>query len=81
MKQPNLTPIKRSIILRKWSQLGVAGAIQAKDNWIIDPEALLLFTMDAGRYDPRLFDEVADWTLRTDWPKVDFPILLPNRLS
>ena len=46
--------------------MGVAGAIQAKDNWIIDPEALLLFTMDAGRYDPRLFDEVADWTLRNE---------------
>lgn len=29
--------------------------------WVIDPEALLLFTCTFGRYEPRLFDEVIDW--------------------
>ena len=49
---------------RQWSQLGVAGSVEFRDRWIIDPEALLLFTMDVGRSDPRLFDEVVDWTVR-----------------
>jgi len=47
---------------RQWSQLGVAGEAGFSDNWVIDPEALLIFAMDAGRFDPRLFDEVVDWT-------------------
>lgn len=42
--------------------MGMAGAARSADDWVIDPEALLLFTMDAGRYDARLFDEVVDWT-------------------
>ena len=49
---------------RQWSQLGVAGKVEFGDRWIIDPEALLLFTLDVGRYDPRLFDEVLDWSVR-----------------
>ncbi len=46
---------------RQWSALGVLGSSVAKENWAIDPEALLVFTLDMGRYDPRLFDEVMDW--------------------
>jgi hypothetical protein len=30
-----------------------------------DPEALLLFTFEVGRNDPRLFDEVLDWLALT----------------
>jgi hypothetical protein len=46
---------------RQWSALGVLGGAVAKENWAIDPEALLVFTLDMGRYEPRLFDEVMDW--------------------
>ncbi len=46
---------------RQWSALGVAGHAQPLDQWVIDPEALLLITCTLGRYDPRLFDEVLDW--------------------
>ncbi len=46
---------------RQWSALGVLGGSVAKENWAIDPEALLVFTLDMGRHDPRLFDEVMDW--------------------
>ncbi len=46
---------------RQWSALGVAGHEQCTDQWIIDPEALLLITCTLGRHDPRLFDEVLDW--------------------
>lgn len=49
---------------RQWSQLGIAGEVEFRDSWIIDPEALLVLTMSAGRRDPRLFDEVVDWTVR-----------------
>lgn len=46
---------------RQWSTLGIAGVTQSKDNRIIDPEALLLFSLSLCRYDPRLFDEIIDW--------------------
>ena len=50
-----------SFLWRQWSALGVAGHAQSKDDRVIDPEALLLFTCSIGRRDPRLFDEVVDW--------------------
>ncbi|TAL28109.1 MAG: hypothetical protein EPN94_00690 [Nitrospirae bacterium] len=46
---------------RQWSTLGVLGEARAREPWAIDPEALLVFTLETGRYDPRLFDEVMDW--------------------
>jgi len=46
----------------QWSQLGVSGAAPARrEERAADPEALLLFTLEIGRNDPRLFDEVLDW--------------------
>jgi hypothetical protein len=46
----------------QWSQLGVSGASPARrEERAADPEALLLFTLEIGRNDPRLFDEVLDW--------------------
>jgi hypothetical protein len=39
----------------------VAGYGSSEDSWIIDPEALLVFTCSLGRYEARLFDEVIDW--------------------
>ncbi len=46
---------------RQWSAMGVLGEARAREPWAIDPEALLVFTLETGRYDPRLFDEVMDW--------------------
>ena len=51
---------------RQWSQLGVAGDIEKKDNWIIDPEALIIFSMNQCRYDARLFDEIVDWIIKNE---------------
>jgi hypothetical protein len=46
----------------QWSQLGLSGAAPARrEERAADPEALLLFTLEIGRDDPRLFDEVLDW--------------------
>ncbi len=46
---------------RQWSALGVAGGARAEENWVIDPEALLVFSLQMTRYEPRLFDEILDW--------------------
>ena len=46
---------------RQWTQFGVAGHGKTGGAYILDPEALLLFTAYIGRRDQRLFDEVVDW--------------------
>jgi hypothetical protein len=46
---------------RQWSAIGVLGEARAREAWVIDPEAMLVFTLELGRYEPRLFDEVVDW--------------------
>ena len=50
-----------AFIWRQWSALGVAGGARVEDKWVIDPEALLIFSLDMARYEPRLFDEILDW--------------------
>jgi hypothetical protein len=50
-----------AFLWRQWSALGVFGEARTEDLWAIDPEPLLLFTLEMGRYEPRLFDEVLDW--------------------
>src|SRR5437870_1707378 len=45
----------------QWAQLGVSATSTRRDGWAIDPEALLLLTLDIGRHDPRLFDDTLDW--------------------
>ena len=45
-----------------WAQLGVSGVTPARRaERAADPEALVLFTLEVGRTEPRLFDEVLDW--------------------
>lgn len=46
---------------RQWSALGIAGTTKSQGSTIIDPEALLLFSLSICRYEPRLFDEIIDW--------------------
>ena len=50
-----------NFLWRQWSALGVLGEARTEDPWVIDPEPILLFTLEMGRYEPRLFDEVLDW--------------------
>lgn len=49
----------------QWAQLGVLASSERRDRWVADPEALLLFTLEVGRDDPRLFEEVLDGFWRT----------------
>lgn len=46
---------------RQWAQMGLSANVAGSDRWAIDPEALILFTIEVARRDPRLFDEVLDW--------------------
>jgi hypothetical protein len=48
---------------RQWAQAGLSANIVGLDRWAIDPEALILFTIQVARRDPRLFDELLDWII------------------
>lgn len=48
---------------RQWSALGVLGESGAEDDWVLDPEALLVFSLQIARYEPRLFDEILSWVV------------------
>jgi hypothetical protein len=50
-----------NFLWRQWSALGVLGEAKSTDPWAIDPEPMILFTLEVGRYEPRLFDELMDW--------------------
>lgn len=50
----------------QWAQLGVFAPTNRRDRIAADPEALLLFTFEVGRTDPRLFDETLDWLLTNE---------------
>lgn len=50
----------------QWAQLGVFAPTNRRDQAAVDPEALLLFTFEVGRSDPRLFDETLDWLLTNE---------------
>ncbi|MCE5204302.1 MAG: hypothetical protein ABFC80_06580 [Coriobacteriales bacterium] len=51
------------LLWAQWTDLGVAG-VRGSGQAIVDPEALALVTLEIGRFDPRLFDEVLDWLAR-----------------
>lgn len=55
-----LLNIQLSHLWNQWSVLGVAGYSSTKST-IIDPESLLLYSLDIARYDARLYDEILDW--------------------
>ena len=58
----------------QWIQLGVAGAVNSKDDWVLDPEALLIFSAHFARYDQRLYDLVIDW-LQCNGESINLPRL------
>ncbi len=52
-----------SFLWKEWSTLGVPGTSKKEEAWILDPEALLIFSLPVARYEPRLFDEIVSWLL------------------
>ncbi|MDZ4655047.1 MAG: hypothetical protein U1F44_04140 [Coriobacteriia bacterium] len=55
-----LLDVTLEVAWRQWTAIGVVGVRSAPDT-IVDPEALLLATLEIGRWDARLFDEALDW--------------------
>ncbi|MCD4846678.1 MAG: hypothetical protein K8R76_00635 [Candidatus Aegiribacteria sp.] len=49
------------IVWSQWITLGISGNLPPTDRWILDPEALVLFTCNIGRYEPRVFDSMLEW--------------------
>jgi hypothetical protein len=45
----------------EWAQMGVLTAPTRVSRWAQDPEALIVFTLEIARREPRLFDETLDW--------------------
>ncbi len=49
------------IIWDQWVDIGLYGNKIGKNTFVIDPEALLAFSLFMSRYDARLFDGMVDW--------------------
>ncbi len=47
----------------EWAQMGLLATPHTRSPWAQDPEALIVFTLEVARADPRLFDELLDWML------------------
>src|ERR1700730_771500 len=47
----------------EWAQMGLLATPHRHSPWAQDPEALILFTLEIARAEPRLFDELMDWAL------------------
>ena len=63
-----------TLLWEQWTQFGVAGAVNSKDDWVLDPEALLIFSAHFARYDQRLYDLVIDW-LQCNGESINLPRL------
>ncbi|MGD1085408.1 MAG: hypothetical protein ABSA47_11760, partial [Verrucomicrobiota bacterium] len=50
-------------VLGQWAALGVMATRTPGEARVIDPEPLLLLTLEVARHDPRTFDAVLDWLL------------------
>jgi hypothetical protein len=64
------SPLRRSLdaalldfAWSEWAQMGVLASAPHRSPWAEDPEALIVFTLEVARDDPRLFDELLDWLL------------------
>src|ERR1039458_9892782 len=55
-----------SFAWEEWGQMGVLATPNHVSPWAQDPEALLAFTFELARADPRLFDEVLDWLVNNE---------------
>jgi hypothetical protein len=58
----------------EWAQMGVLATAHGHSPWAQDPEALIVFTLEVARAEPRLFDELLDWLI------VNEPLLSVRRL-
>ena len=50
-----------NLVWSQWTTMGVMGNAGISRRWILDPEAIVLFTCEIGRYEARVFDSMIDW--------------------
>ena len=62
------------LLWKQWTQLGVAGQTNTSDNFVLDPEALLIFSAHFARFDQRLYDLIIDW-LQCNGESINLPRL------
>ena len=63
------------MLWKQWTHLGIAGHISDTENiYVLDPEALLVFSSFYARYDQRLFDLITDW-LQRNGERINIPRL------
>jgi hypothetical protein len=55
-----------SFVWRQWAQLGLNAPTTQHDRWCQDPEALLVFSLEVARQEPRMFDEILDWLAQNE---------------
>nr|MBA3809859.1 hypothetical protein [Solirubrobacterales bacterium] len=63
MEPSTLSQLLLSFAWDEWSQMGILAAPRTQSPWAQDPEALIVFSLEVARADPRLFDELLDWML------------------
>lgn len=55
-----------SFAWQEWAQMGLLIERSHTSPWAQDPEALIVFTLEVARDEPRLFDELLDWMLHNE---------------
>ncbi len=59
------------IAWRQWSAIGISANTPLERKRVIDPEALLVFTLSIGPHDKRLFETTLEWLCKySDWLSV-----------
>jgi hypothetical protein len=58
-----LSDLVLNFVLEQWAAVGVMATSAPEQARVIDPEPLLLLTLEVARHDPRTFDEVLDWLI------------------
>ncbi len=49
------------LVWSQWTTLGISGNARPAKKWVLDPEALVLFTCTIGRYEARIYDSMLEW--------------------
>lgn len=53
-------------VWNEWAQMGLSATARGRSRCAQDPEALIVFSLDVARAEPRLFDELMDWILANE---------------
>jgi len=49
------------LLWSQWNSIGLPGTMKSQNNFNVDPEAMIAFSLNICRFEPRLFDEIINW--------------------